>query len=138
MTLIDTSAWIEFLRSTGSDTDRAVGQLIQDDALVLTTDAVMMEILAGARNEGHYQQLRRLMARCDYVPVDGLASYEAAANLYRVCRQAGEMVRALTNCVIGAVAQRAGVAVLHDDRDFDVLARHAGVPAQRAEPSTRR
>ncbi|MGH9098520.1 MAG: hypothetical protein ACRDWB_13985, partial [Acidimicrobiales bacterium] len=68
---------------------------------------------------------------CDYIPVEGLASYEAAAGLYQTCRLAGETVRALTDCLIGAVALRVGVAVLHSDRDFDILARYAGVPAGR-------
>jgi predicted nucleic acid-binding protein len=134
VSLVDTSAWVEFLRGTGSDTHRAVRNLLEDDAPVHTTDVVMMEILAGARDEDHHQQLRRLLARCNYLPVDGLASYEAAADLYRACRQAGETVRALTDCVIGAVALRTGVSILHNDRDFDVLARHVSVPAERAEP----
>lgn len=134
MSLVDTSAWVEFLRGTGSDTHRAVRLLLEDDTLVHTTDVVMMEVLAGARDKDHHQRLRRLLARCDYLPVDGLASYEAAADLYRACRQAGETVWALTDCLIGAVALRAGVSVLHNDRDFDVLARHAGVRAERAEP----
>jgi predicted nucleic acid-binding protein len=136
VTLVDTSAWVEFLRSTGSDTHRAVRQLLEDDAPVHTTDVVVMEILAGARDEDHHQHLRRLLARCEYLPVEGLASYEAAAALYRVCRQSGETVRALTDCLIGAVALRSGVPVLHNDRDFDVLARHAGVAAERAEPGS--
>ena len=134
MTLVDTSAWVEFLRSTGSDTHRAVRRLLEDDEPVHTTDVVVMEVLAGARDDDHHQQLRRLLARCEHLPVEGLASYEVAAALYRVCRQAGETVRALTDCLIGAVALRSSVPVLHDDRDFDVLARHAGVPAKRAEP----
>ena len=32
-------------------------------------------------------------------------------------------------CLIGAVAARHGVPVLHADADFDVLARHTGVTA---------
>jgi len=134
VTLVDTSAWVEFLRSTGSDTHRAVRRLLEDDAPVHTTDVVVMEVLAGARDDGHHQQLRRLLARCEYLPVEGLASYEAAAGVHRACRQAGETVRALTDCLIGAVALRGGVSVLHNDRDFDVLARHAGVSAERAQP----
>jgi predicted nucleic acid-binding protein len=140
VSLVDTSAWVEFLRGTGSDTHRAVRHLLDDHAPIHTTDVVVMEILAGARDVDHHQRLRRLLARCDYVPVEGLASYEAAADLYRACRQAGETVRALTDCLIGAVALRAGVSVLHNDRDFDVLARHTGVRAERGEqgePKTR-
>lgn len=135
MTLVDTSAWVEFLRSTGSDTHRAVRHLLEEDASIHTTDIVVMEILAGARDDSHLQQLRRLLARCEYLPTEGLATYETAAGLYRSCRRAGETVRALTDCLIAAVALRLGISILHNDRDFDVLARHAGVPAQRAQPT---
>ena len=135
MTLVDTSAWVEFLRSTGSDTHRAVRQLLEEDAPLHTTDIVVMEILAGARDDDHLQQLRRLLARCEYLPIEGLATYEAAAGLARSCRRAGETVRALTDCLTAAVALRLGVSILHNDRDFDVLARHAGVAAQRAQPT---
>jgi predicted nucleic acid-binding protein len=37
----------------------------------------------------------------------------------------------LTDCLIAVVALRAQIAVLHDDRDFDVLARHCGLEATR-------
>ena len=136
MTLIDTSAWVEFLRATGSETHQAVRRLLEQDALVHTTDVVVMEVLAGARDSEHERRLRRLLARCDYLPVDGLASYETAAGLYRACRRAGGTVRSLTDCLIGAVALRVGVPVLHNDRDFDILARHVGVQATRGGPGS--
>ena len=131
MTLVDSSAWVEYLRATGSATHRAVRSLLEDEERAQTTDVVVMEILAGARDDEHHDRLRRLLARCEYVPVEGLADYEAAAALYRACRRAGETVRALTDCLIAAVALRANVAVLHSDRDFEVLARHAGLRAER-------
>jgi predicted nucleic acid-binding protein len=134
VTLIDTSAWVEYLRGTRSATHRSVKQLLEEEAPVHTTDVVIMEVLAGARDDGHELQLRRLLARCEHLPVEGLATFETAAALYRTCRSAGETVRALTDCLIGVVALRVGVTVLHHDRDFDVLARHTGVQASRALP----
>jgi predicted nucleic acid-binding protein len=132
VTLVDTSAWVEFLRATGSDAHLAVRGLLELDAAIHTTDVVVMELLAGARGDEHWAQLRRLLAGCEHLPVEGLADYEAAAALYRTARQAGETVRALTDCLIAVVALRAQVAVLHDDRDFDVLARHCGLQVIRA------
>lgn len=134
MTLVDTSAWVEYLRGTESGAHRSVRRLLEEGAPVHTTDVVVMEVLAGARDDQHEQRLRRLLSRCDHLPVEGLASYEAAAALYRTCRSAGETVRALTDCLIAAVALRDGATVLHHDRDFDVLARHTGVEACRALP----
>ncbi len=127
MTLVDTSAWVEYLRATGSTTHRAVRRILDRDEPAHTTDVVVMEVLAGARDHEHLDRLRRLLARCEHVPVEGLDDFEAAAELCRLCRSAGETVRALTDCLIAVVALRASLSVLHADRDFDVLARHTGL-----------
>lgn len=131
MTLVDTSAWVEFLRATGSATHRAVRRLLDDNERTHTTDVVVMEVLAGARNDEHRDRLRRLLARCEHVPVEGLDDFESAAELYRACRAGGETVRALTDCLIAVVALRESLPVLHADRDFDVLARHTGLQIDR-------
>ena len=55
------------------------------------------------------------------------ADHELAASMYRSCRSHGETVRRLIDCLIGAVAVRAGAEVLHADTDFVVLARHTDV-----------
>ena len=121
MILIDTSAWVEFLRDTGSAVCNRVDDFLDDE--VATCDVVRMELLAGARGEHHLQSLRRLLARATLLstlPVD----YESGAMLYRRCRERGETVRKLMDCLIASVAIRSGVPLLHDDRDFEVLSRH--------------
>jgi predicted nucleic acid-binding protein len=123
--LADSSAWIEFLRRTGSETNRRVAELIEEPDGFATTDIVLMEILAGARDASHRDQLRRLLARCEFEPVEGPRDYEEAADLYRSCRAAGETVRSLTDCLIACVAMRTGSELLHLDADIDAIARHA-------------
>ncbi len=124
MTLADTSAWVEFLRGTGSEVNDRLRALLERDELA-ATDAVLMEVLAGARDEAHARRLRRLLGRCEFLATSGPGDYEQAATLYRACRRGGETVRALTDCLIAAVAIRAEVPVLHADSDFEALARHA-------------
>jgi len=124
MILIDTSAWIEFLRDTGSSTCEAVDQLLAEDVAIC--DAVRMEILAGARDDAHLQRLRGLLARATLLMTD-TADYETAAALYRSCRRQGGTVRKLIDCLIAAVAIREHVAVLHRDADFELLARHTAL-----------
>ena len=121
MILIDTSAWIEFLRGTGSAACDHVGNLLGEEIAVC--DAVRMEVLAGARDERHLNSLRRLLARAVAVPTEP-TDYEEAAALYRLCRNRGETVRKLIDCLIAAIAIRADASVLHCDNDFNVLARH--------------
>ena len=121
MILIDTSAWVEFLRDTGSVVCILVEELLAADIAVC--EPVRMEILAGARDESHLLDLRRLLARAVVIPTQ-TTDYEDAAALYRRCRREGETVRKLMDCLIAAIAIRAGIPILHNDADFDALARH--------------
>jgi predicted nucleic acid-binding protein len=127
--LVDTSGWIEFLRDTGSSACEAVDRLIADDPAIC--DPVAMAVLAGARDERHLAELRGLLGRATMLPTTS-ADYDAAAALYRACRVGGETVRKLIDCLIGAVAIKAGAEVLHADADFAVLARHTDLRAHEA------
>ena len=129
MILIDTSAWVEFLRDTGSPVCLLVDELLSEE--ISTCDAVRMEVLAGARNEFHLRDLRRLLARAVILPTRP-THYEEAASLYRHCCRQGETVRKLIDCLVASVAISEGVPILHRDVDFDVLARHTGLQTYRA------
>lgn len=123
MILVETSAWIEYDRATGSAVDRRLTSLITSGGIAVT-EPVMMEVLAGARDEPAADRLRRLLSSFDWVPVDAVADFEGAARIYRVCRRRGITPRGLVDCLIAAVALRAECPVLTADADF---ARIAGV-----------
>lgn len=124
MILADTSAWVEYLRKTGSAANVRMRVLVQESGRLATTDVVLMEILAGARDDRHREELRRLLARCEMLPVEGLSDYESAAEAYRTCRRGGDTIRKLTDCLIAVVAMRAGAQIISLDADFEAIARH--------------
>ena len=93
-----------------------------------------MEILAGARNSAHLEDLRDVLAAAVVIPTEQ-ADFDAAAELYRRCRRAGETVRSFIDCLIAAVAIRAGVPVLHSDVDFTALARHTELQVFNLQPA---
>jgi predicted nucleic acid-binding protein len=78
--LIDTSAWVEFLRDTGSPVCERVDGLLQEE--FATCHPIRMELLAGARDDRHLGQLRGLLARGVLLPTPP-EHYESAAALYR-------------------------------------------------------
>lgn len=121
MIVIDTSAWVDFLRDTGSPVCLAVERLLGDDIAIC--DPMSMEVLAGARNEAHLAQLRGLLARATVLPTRS-EDYDSAAALYRNCRVQGATVRRMIDCLIAAVAIAADAEVLHAVADFDALAAH--------------
>lgn len=99
--------------------------LLESDERLASTDVVVMEVLAGARDDSHLHRLRRLLFGYEFLPLAGLPDYEDAAALYRQCRRAGKTLRSLTDCLIAVVAIRTGAELIHADRDFDTIARHA-------------
>lgn len=125
MILVDSSAWAEFLRATGSSAHLRLRSALQDGAELASTDVIVMEILAGARDDADHRRLRRLLYGLEFLAVEGPADYEHAAELYRQCRRGGETPRKLTDCLIAAVAIRNGAELLCEDADFSAIARHA-------------
>ena len=119
MILIDTSAWVEFLRDTDSSVWRRVDKVLSQKIAIC--DAIRMEVFAGARDDGHLNRLRQLLARATNLPTEPI-DYDTAAALYRAGRRQGKTIRKLIDCLIAAVALRAHVPILHMDADFDALA----------------
>jgi predicted nucleic acid-binding protein len=126
VTLVDSSAWIEFLRATGNAAHLWLRSALDDNKVALaTTDTVVMEVLAGAHVDADWNRLRRFLYGLRFLPVDGPADYESAAELYRLCRRGGETPRQLADCLIAVVAIRNDAELLCADSDFQAIARHA-------------
>jgi len=128
MVLIETSAWIEFLRDTGSSVCVRVDELLGENVAIC--EPVRMEILAGARDDKHLNDLRRLLAGATLLVTESI-DYEEAASLYRVCRRGGETVMKLIDCLIATIAIRSDVPILHNDSDFEILGRHTALSISR-------
>ena len=78
MILVDSSAWIEFLRATGSSAHLQLRSALEQGVELGSTDVIVMEILAGARDETDRDRLRRLLYGLEFLAVDGPADYEQA------------------------------------------------------------
>lgn len=122
--LADSSAWIEYLRGTESETHLRLRDLVRGGARVATTDLVLLEVLAGAQTQDRHDEWQNLLYTCEYLRSQPPLDYEAGAAIFRTCRRGGETIRALSDCVIAAVAMRCKAAILTKDRDFTAIARH--------------
>ena len=125
--LVDSSAWVEYLRRTGSPTNMRLRALLAARRRVATTEPIVLEVLMGAQSEAHADRLRKLLVSLDLRPLEGLRDAERAAQIYRGCRRRGHTVRSSVDCLIAAVALRADLPVLALDRDFEAIAEETGL-----------
>ena len=127
MILVDSSAWIELLRQTESPVDLRLRAAIDSDEQQAIVGVMLLELLAGARDEAHAKRLRRMLAGARLLRLQEPSDHESAADLYRACRRGGSTIRRVPDCLIAAVAIRHGIELLHQDSDFDELARHTAL-----------
>jgi predicted nucleic acid-binding protein len=131
--LVETSAWVEYDRATESTVDRRLTELITVGADIAVTEPVLMEVLAGARDDSSWTQLRRLLTSFRWIAADPVVDFEGAARVYRSCRAAGITPRGLIDCMVASIALRTDSPVLTVDRDFVQI---ADVMPLRFDPAT--
>jgi hypothetical protein len=127
MILVDTSAWVEYDRATGSPVDRRLAELVAHDGPVAVTEPVVMEVLAGARDDAREEDLRRLLRRFHLLRFDAAIDFDGAVRIYRTCRRNGITPRGMIDCLIASVAYRHGATLLARDADLDHIADLIGI-----------
>jgi predicted nucleic acid-binding protein len=125
--LADTSAWVEYDRATGSPAHARLKELIESGGPLATCEPVVMELLAGARDDRREADLRRLLLRFQLLSFDAVTDFDGAVTIYRRCRATGVTPRGMLDCMIAAVAWRAGATLLSHDADMDRVAHVIGI-----------
>jgi predicted nucleic acid-binding protein len=124
MVLVDTSAWIHFLRPDGDAAVRARVEGVLRAGTARLCPLVLLELWSGAGGERERKVLRELEQT---VPELGIGEevWGRARDLARRCRRAGVSVPA-TDLLIAACAHHHGARIEHEDADFDTIERVAG------------
>jgi predicted nucleic acid-binding protein len=116
--LVDTSVWINFLNSAYDAAGDELERLIRDGAPLVLTGVVVAEILQGLTR--NVPAIASLLERWPLIEPGGIATYEAAAEIYRSARMRG-ITLTTTETVIAAVCLEHGAELFTLDRDFQRL-----------------
>ncbi len=109
-------------------------ELIASEGPLSVTEPIVMEVVAGARNDQREHDLRRLLSRFTLLRFDAAADFDAAARIDRRCRGAGFTSRGMVECMIAAVAWRHGASLLAQDVDRQRLGQIIGIELDQASP----
>lgn len=127
MIVVDSSVWIDNLRSVDSTAVRKLQALGPDDTEILIGDIILLEVLQGARDAPHAARIERSLRRFPIAPMlDADLAVRAAQN-YRFLRSRGIMIRKTADLIIGTFCMARDHLLLHNDRDFEPMAAHLGL-----------
>jgi len=125
MKLVDTSAWVEFLRRKGDPkVKHAVARLLQTDQAVYTCP-IRFELLSGVK-AGEEEDLEQVFALARHIPFEP-EDWRAAALLERQLRGRGLTIPR-NDLFVATVAMRTGLTLVCRDPHFDVVKNATGDP----------
>lgn len=118
LTLVDSSAFVEFSRSADSAVARAVDRALAEDRAAVC-EVVAAEVLTGCRTTAEYRRLELWLAAFSWLPVTEECWKRAAALGFNL-RRAGLTVP-LTDRLVAVTARLHHVELLHYDAHFDLI-----------------
>lgn len=122
--LADASVLLDFLgRKVKSQSD-VLEHALRTRKVVGISGQILQETLQGSRDSASFEAMRGRLVRLPlFEPSDTYNSRVMAAMTYARLRWRGITVRSAADCLIALTAIEHDLTLLHDDRDFEAIAR---------------
>jgi predicted nucleic acid-binding protein len=121
--LVDTSVLIDFFKGVNNGTTALLEQIIDNRIPFGINEYIYQEILQGSLNETEFQTLKEYLETLPFYPLlYQKESFERAARMNMLCRQAGITIRSSIDLLIAETALENDLLLLHNDRDFTAMA----------------
>lgn len=131
MIVVDTSVWIDYFNGVPTPQVDLLDELLGRRVLAVG-DLILAELLQGFATEQDANRALRLLEPLEFVEMAGRdVAIQSAAN-YRRLRRRGVTVRKTMDMLIGTYCLMHDHEILHNDSDFDLLARHLGLKTTRS------
>lgn len=123
MIAVDTSVLVDFFRGRKTVAVEALATLDASGARLFIPSVCCQEVLQSARDEREWKLLSDYLSSQLVLHPESQDTHVAAARLYFECRRKGLIVRSTIDCLVAQLAIEADAELLHDDKDFERLAR---------------
>jgi hypothetical protein len=124
MVLIDTTVWIDFFADRNEPHVARLQELIENEEDFALCGVILTEVLQGIRPDTDFKKTKEYLGDLIVLPMRQ-ATFFRAADIYRSLRKRGITIRKPVDCMIASVAIEYDIHLLHNDRDFDHIAKHS-------------
>jgi predicted nucleic acid-binding protein len=122
--LVDSSVLIDFLQGRDNPAASRFIDALDGDIPFGLSPITVLEVLQGAATKKDFEVLRDyLKSQTLFELREGLDSYFAAAKIFFDLRRRGMRVGSSVDCLIAQTAIEHGLHLLHNDSDFDRIAK---------------
>jgi predicted nucleic acid-binding protein len=121
--LVDTTVWIDWFAERDCVATKKLVLAIEQGEDLAVCGVVITEVLQGIRHDRDFGIIRERLFGLIYLPAS-VDTHVRAAEMYRACRKKGLTIRKPVDCIIGATCVENSAFILHNDHDFEHLAKH--------------
>ena len=126
MVLVDTTVWIDFFADRNEPHVAALEELIENEEDLCLCGIILAEVLQGLRSDEDYIKTKDYLDDLVLLPMQH-ATFIRAAEVYRRLRKRGVTIRKPVDCMIASVAIEHDIPLLHNDRDFEYMAKYSNL-----------
>ena len=131
--LADTSAWISAFHRNGHQSLKEKLEVALETNVLAICGAILCELLQGAKNAEEYQRLKDRIQALHYLSTPE-QTWEKAARLSFSLRRKGLSIPTI-DVMIAQTAIENDCALLHNDKHFELIAKHSVLQAVALTPS---
>ena len=128
--VIDSSVWIDFFNNKMSTKIEKAKDLIKESfkkTEIIILPVIMQEVLQGIRDDKFYRVVKAHLFAFSLMEYDSFELALSAADLYRSLKNNGITIRKANDCLIAAICIQKNCFILHNDKDFDNIAKHTSL-----------
>lgn len=124
MILVDTSVLIDYFAGKANDATYKFEYILDNNILFGINPFIYQEVLQGVKTEKDFDRTKKYLDTQKFYSLkDEKESFASAAKIYFKCRKKGITVNSSIDCLIAQIAIENNLYLLHNDSDFDNIAR---------------
>jgi predicted nucleic acid-binding protein len=128
--VVDSSVWIDFFNKKTTPQIEIVKSKLYTSTKRSPfgiMPIIYQEILQGIDNDKQYSLVKEVLLGLEMIDLDQFLYAEKAADLYRYLRRKGVTIRKANDCLIAAVCIDFKYQIIHNDKDFDNIAKYTSL-----------
>ncbi|MEO5888869.1 MAG: PIN domain-containing protein [Ferruginibacter sp.] len=128
--VVDSSVWIDFFNKKASPQIEIIKNFIIAEPVITSITLlpiVLQEVLQGIQSNKHYEVVKENLQGFNQFIYDAYAFAINAADLFRYLQKKGITIRKANDCLIASVCIENELTLLHNDRDFDNIAKYTSL-----------
>ena len=127
--IFDSSVWIDYLKGVRTSATQLLDEKfdIYGKIDIEICPPIFQEVLQGIKTDKKFNEIKDLLLTTNFIKLDPYFVAEGGADIYRMLRKYGVTINKPNDCLIAFYSIHFKLPLVHNDDDFDKIAKHTSL-----------